>query len=295
MKKISILSLILLLILVYGCGKKQKVQELQVRIQPSSTSIETKITTKKQSNIQGQSLYPVKQEKQTKPPAWFENLLSINKQYYDQWKEKSSTDSSAVLIASLTSSGNVVSGSTGSTISAPITSTPSVIRSTSTPIVRRPTLQPQVTTISGFKSSWVASVPSPATSPSPSPQPGSADTTPSQPSQEQPPSTAGVTVTRSIQPFTGGAYIRLNVNVGNSRVNGIIVTENIPESYTVSSATPSISKRTGNSIKWLFYGASLTNQTINYELRGTGKTTISGSFSSSLGSGSTTGDFQIGQ
>lgn len=297
MKKTSIIFLIIIFVLVCGCSKKQKVQEPQVRIQPSPT--ETKISKQTQGTVSEQSLYPTKQEKQSKPPLWFENLLSINKQYYEQWREKTSTDSSSVLIASLTSTG-AVSGSTPSTIS-PQTISGSIPRTPAfTSIVRQSGTQPSIPSGSTSQSISVAASRSlPTSSPSSSQPPSSGGSQPSgsdgTPPTQGPPNYTGVSVIRSIQPFSGGAYIRLNVEVTDSRVNGIIVTENIPDSYSVASATPAISKRTGNSIKWLFYGTSLTNQTINYELRGAGKTTITGSFSSSFGSGSTTGDSQLGE
>jgi len=284
------------LILVCGCEKKHEIKQPQVSTQ-QTLSTETKISHQPQTkNISQKSFYPVKKEEQAKPPAWLKEIASINNQYYDTWKEKSSKDSSTVLIASLTSSGTASSVSTQST-SSMTSSTRETTRPGYTPIVRRTETQPQVSSGSISRATSSGSIsPSSSTSPSSqpiSPTPSAAED--SSPKENITPQTPGVTVTRSIQPFTDGAYVRLNVIVSDNRVNGIIVTENIPESYTVANSTPSISKRTGNSIKWLFYGTSLTNQTITYELRGSGKATISGAFSSSLGSGSTTGDSQIGQ
>jgi len=288
------------LILTCGCEKKQEIKQPQVSAQ-QTPSTETRISTQAQNKkVPEQPLYPVKKEEQTKPPAWLKEIASINNQYYDTWKEKSSTDSSAVLIASLTSSGTTPSVSTQSTPSTAV-SARETTKSSYTPIVKRPETQPQVPSVSISRNTSVGSISSSSSSssssspssPPASPTPSAAED--SSPKENNTPQASGVTVTRSIQPFTGGAYVRLNIIVSNNSVNGIIVTENIPESYTVASSTPSISKKTGNSIKWLFYGASLTNQTITYELRGSGKATISGAFSSSLGSGSTTGDSQIGQ
>jgi len=294
MKKI--LVSVICLFLISGCSEKK--QPVAQKPQSPSLLSETRLATQSAQKPLEKRLYPVRQEKQQKAPEWVEKLTTIYNQNYDSWREKSSGDTGSVLIASLVSSSVVSATSTGgSHTTGSISSSSGTVSttSTSTSILRSTTASSSGTTDAGSRVS-VASASSSSVQPSQpdSPQnPSSPENPPQQP--ETPPQTAGVTVTRTIQMSSGGAYIRLSVAVKDSRVSGIIVSENIPEGYTLVSSTPSISKRTGNSVKWLFYGTSLTDQTITYQLQGSGKAIISGSFSSTLGSGNTTGDYQIGQ
>ncbi|HPP66865.1 MAG TPA: hypothetical protein PKX05_03010 [bacterium] len=282
----------LMFVFTCGCEKKQKMPQPESHFQ--SISAETKISaqTPVNKNSSKQMFYPIKQEKKTKPPAWFEQLISINNQYYEAWREKTESNTSQAAIALLFSSDKQPISSSPSFIpSGQASSKPQTVQSPYTSVLKQPSTQGSISQSSGGGSISTGTTSSQPADPGKSTQPAEQNPPPA----ENPPSGAGVNVIRSIQPFTGGAYVRLNINVSNNKINGIIITENIPESYTVASAAPGISKRTGNSVKWLFYGASLTSQTINYELRGTGKATISGSFSSSLGSGSITGDSSIGE
>ncbi len=289
MKRIILISLCLLV--AAGCGKKQSVQK------PQEPDVETQppISVKPAAPKQEKSvpLYPVKSETKVKTPEWVEKIISIHNQNYDSWREKSSSDTSTVLIASLTSSSIVSSSS--SSASATIPAGPSSSTAVSRPYTPPSILKTPETSTAG---SSRVSVPSSgrAVPPVTPPAPDSGDTTP-KPDQppEQPSQSSGVSVVRTIQNTSEGSYIRLTVSVTDTRINGIIVSENIPDGYTVVSSTPAISKRTGNTIKWLFYGTSLTDQTISYQLTGSGKATVSGSFSSTLGSGTTTGDSQLGQ
>ncbi len=276
-----------------GCGEKQpQVQKPQQPLTETDIAVAVKeVPSKKQAT----QLYPVKHEKQTRTPDWVKEIISIYDNNYGSWSEKSSADtSSSILIASLTSSGV-----TSTTPSTPVSISTSPQPPASIPGVERPSSivrGPGSSTPVSPPSVSASAVSTPSTIP-PAVEPGKpdsgGDTTPQPP---QPPvQSAGVDVIRTIQNTTEGAYIRLNVNVKDTKVNGIIVTENLPDNYTLVNASPTVSKRTGNSIKWLFYGTSLTGQTINYEIKGTGRATISGSFSSTLGSGNTTGDAQLGQ
>lgn len=277
------------IVLIAGCSKKQpQVQKPQQSLVETQAAIPGK---NEPSKTQLTKLYPVIPEKQIKTPAWVKEIVSVYERDYNLWNEKSSTDtSSSILIASLTSIASYTPSSSGSPVSSmqPVISSstekpPSILRGTETSSV--------ASTSTGIST---VSLPSSGQFPVQPGTPESGGTTPQQP-QEQPPQTSGVSVLRSIQNTADGAYIRLSVNVSDARVNGIIVTENLPDNYTFVNATPIVSKRTGNSIKWLFYGTSLTGQTINYEVKGSGRATISGSFSSTLGSGSTTGDSQVGR
>ncbi|MGB9643382.1 MAG: hypothetical protein ACPL3Q_09360 [Candidatus Ratteibacteria bacterium] len=292
MKKIVVL--VICCFLISGCSEKK--QPVSQKPQGPSLSSETRFVTQIPQRSPEKSLYPVKQEKKQRIPAWADKIAATINQNYDSWREKSSTDTSSVLIASFVSSSviSTTQDSSNSSITPGSISLPSATVPSGTPSILRPS--PSVSsgaTGSGVSVASVSSSPSTAPSQPDSQNPPSPENPPQQP--ETPSQTAGVTVTRSIQISSGGAFVRLSVNVKDTRINGIIVSENIPEGYTLISSTPSISKRTGNSIKWLFYGTSLTDQTITYQLQGSGKAIISGSFSSTLGSGNTTGDYQIGQ
>lgn len=101
-----------------------------------------------------------------------------------------------------------------------------------------------------------------------------------------------IVVMRKIESNQGIKYVTLSVNF-NTEVSGIIITENIPENYTVISASPMYSKKVGNSYKWLFYGKNIENRTIYYQLKGEGEGNITGNFNTSLGNGIIKGDTKI--
>lgn len=290
MKKIFFITICI--VLIAGCGKKQPITQ-----KPQKPATQTQQVVSEKVSVQKQQktpLYPEKQEKQIKQPEWVEKIVSVYDQSYKLWQEKSSTDTGTVLIASLTSSSIVTPGSSQSTT----TSTPSSVSSLpgTTSILRPSETSSSITPASPRVSVSTSSISQPGTiTPSPpAPSPPSPAPPDQQPS-EQPVQTPGVIVVRTIQNAGDTSYIRLNVNVSDTRVSGIIVSENLPDAYTLVSSSPPISKKTGNSVKWLFYGTSLTSQEINYQIKGSGRATISGSFSSTLGSGTTTGDSQVGQ
>lgn len=296
MKKLF--CVLLSFIVIAGCGKKPKTAQ-KPQVPASETSIVSSIEKTQVKTLTGQ-LYPEKEKKQVKTPEWVEKLISIYDKNYDTWREKSSSDSSSVLIASLVSSGvapstpsSGPSGSPAPVLRPPVSSEGSAIASSTpsrpSPFASGPSALSGVSVVSAGST---APVTPPSSSPDTAPPPPSPDTPPIQP---QPAQNIGVTVVRSIQNISGGAYVRLNVSVTDAKVSGIIVSENIPEGYMLVTSTPAVSKRIGNTVKWLFYGTSLTDQTINYEIKGSGKAAISGSYSSTFGSGNTTGESQVGQ
>lgn len=290
----NLLFFIVFLILIAGCSKKQPQVQSPYPQKPVSEAQPAISVKKVPPKLGREPVYPVRYEKQFKTPDWVKEVVSIYEKNYGLWREKTSTDTSSVLIASLTSSSIVPSSSITSGSSTAAVSIPS-----STAESARPSSIVKSTTSSApppasLSASAIISSPVSAPSNQPPPADSGSDTNPQQPSQPDSQNT-GVNVVRTIQNTGDSAYIRLSVNVTDTRVNGIIVTENLPDGYTLVSASPVVSKRTGNSIKWLFYGTSLTSQVINYEIKGSGRASISGSFSSTLGSGTTTGDSQLGQ
>jgi len=87
--------------------------------------------------------------------------------------------------------------------------------------------------------------------------------------------------------------VSIEIKINSNDISGLIVSERIPQNYTISLSSPQFSKKTNNEYKWLFYGKSLGSQTINYQLQGSGEGVISGDFKSSKGSGYIKGDSKI--
>ncbi|MCM8816661.1 MAG: hypothetical protein NC913_04020, partial [Candidatus Omnitrophica bacterium] len=225
MRKIILISLCM--ILVAGCGKKQpqvqKPQQSSTETQPIVTMKE--IQTKKQPP---QQLYPVMAEKSRKIPLWVNEMISVYNTNYDAWREKSSTDTSSVLISSLTSQGF-----TPSAPSAPVSvpTTPQLSHSTGLPGTEKPSsiIRGPMASTQGSSQTRISTSPQSSATQSPvePEKPDSSGETTPQPPQPQP-QVAGVDIVRTIQNTAEGAYVRLNVNVKDTRVNGIIVTENLP-------------------------------------------------------------------
>ncbi len=97
-----------------------------------------------------------------------------------------------------------------------------------------------------------------------------------------------LTITRSISTFSGGANVSLNIEI-KQNISGLIITETIPANYTITNSSPSYAKKTDNTYKWLFYGRGISSQTINYTLQGEGGGKITGSYKTTAGSGTITG------
>ncbi|MCX7705119.1 MAG: hypothetical protein N2115_02525, partial [bacterium] len=118
-----IFLIVVCLILLTGCGKKQpQVQKPQPPISETQSTISPKeVPLKKQL----MPLYPVEPKKQFKAPDWVKEIISTYDKNYNLWREKSSTDTSTILIASLTSSG-ATSSSAVPTVSSSIPSSGSI-------------------------------------------------------------------------------------------------------------------------------------------------------------------------
>jgi len=110
--------------------------------------------------------------------------------------------------------------------------------------------------------------------------------------EDEEPDSQAVKVERTISSSGGTAYITLNVTV-NTDISGLIIIENIPQSYTITSASPNYSKKRNGSYTWLMYGQSVQSQTVTYQVSGTGGGTITGSYRSTKGSGSIRGSGTI--
>lgn len=97
-----------------------------------------------------------------------------------------------------------------------------------------------------------------------------------------------LTITRSISTFSGGANVSLNIEI-KQNISGLIITETIPPNYTIISSSPKYAKKTDNTYKYLFYGRGISSQTINYTLQGEGGGEITGSYKTTAGNGTITG------
>ncbi|MCD6221188.1 hypothetical protein J7K25_03415 [bacterium] len=97
-----------------------------------------------------------------------------------------------------------------------------------------------------------------------------------------------LTITRSISTFSGGANVSLNIEI-KQNISGLIITETIPANYTITNSSPKYAKKTDKTYKWLFYGRGISSQTINYTLQGEGGGKITGSYKTTAGKGTITG------
>ncbi|MCM8756977.1 MAG: hypothetical protein NC823_00665 [Candidatus Omnitrophica bacterium] len=229
------------------------------------------------------SLVQPKQEK--KEPEWRKTALSLYEKYGEKGEKTRSEIESKKEPESASSTVTVMS-------SAPAAASEGITRVTqsSAPGISQPGTIPTQSTSPAATSSSDTALSSSGSAASLSPEKQS-DTT--QETQVMPGQTTAIFVTRSIKVLSSGFQVTLNITIGE-HITGLIVTEVIPEGYAIYSANPNYAKKVGNKHSWLFYGTSLSNQQIVYEIRGLGTGAITGSFTSSRGSGIITGDVRVG-
>jgi hypothetical protein len=238
---------------------------------------------------------PEKTKEKTPHPGWFKKMYALYEGYYPSWE-------SGKTVASVTSVPH-----TGSPVSNQRPATPSPVASSGTMAAAVSSNSP-----AGSTSSHLASVK--PTTPSSSgssvgvssgsytPPDGSGqesnesggegDSQEEENEEDEEPDSQAVKVERTISSSGGTAYITLNVTV-NTDISGLIIIENIPQSYTITSASPNYSKKRNGSYTWLMYGQSVQSQTVTYQVSGTGGGTITGSYRSTKGSGSIRGSGTI--
>jgi hypothetical protein len=245
--------------------------------------------------VQSIPVVPPEETKEEIPhPDWFNKMYALYEGYYPSWQSGKS-------VASVASVPGTVSPSTPQKIATPSSIVSSGVTAT-TASSRIP---------AGSTSSHLASVK--PTTPSSSgssggvpsgsytPPDGSGqesddsggegdndDTEEEENEEEEEQDSQVVTVERTISSSGGTAYITLNVTV-NTDISGLIIIENVPQSYTITSASPNYSKKRNGSYTWLMYGQSVQSQTVTYQVSGTGGGTITGSYRSTKGSGSIRG------
>lgn len=223
-------------------------------------------------------------------PEWLKTAVALYQKYQDTWRK---TPSSTFVEKSISVSARTVrqpdSLSESPAISPGTTSLPgSSPTSISSGVAASPAEKRTPETSPAVSSPVaVASLTGSSTTP--------ADTTGSETGPENNSGqVAPVFITRKIKPLTGGGnQVILTITIGET-ISGLIVTEEIPENYAIYSASPNYAKKVNQAHKWLFYGTSVPSQQIVYEVRGRGSGNISGSFTSSRGSGIITGDSRLG-
>jgi len=226
------------------------------------------------------------QQPESTEPEWLKTAVALYEKYQDTWRK---TPSSAFVEKSISVSGSTVSQPDSLAESPPVsqgTTTSPVTISSHVPASPAEKKIPQTLPAAPGP----AAVASLADTSSPRSDTSGPDTTPDSNSGQ----VAPVFVTRKIKPLPGGGnQVILTITIGET-ISGLIVTEEIPENYTIYSATPNYAKKVNQAHKWLFYGTSVPSQQIVYEVKGRGSGNISGSFTSSRGSGIITGDFRLG-
>lgn len=239
--------------------------------------------------------------KRVTQPKWLKELITSHEKYYPAWKQQK-TSGVVLKPIVLTQATNSESAPAPSSAATPEQSTTqlSPVSSQPTP-TGSPVINRQVTLVS---TNPEVSGPSNRVYGSSSSRSSSSGTSQSQDNQtdsaggkesssNEPSTNAAVSIIRTINRFEGGAYISLKITV-TGQTSGLIVTEIVPTGYSISSSSPTYARKKNNTYKWLLYGKSISDQSISYEVRGTGSGNISGSFNSNSGSGNITGDSLLG-
>ncbi|MFA5646058.1 MAG: hypothetical protein WDA18_06875 [Candidatus Ratteibacteria bacterium] len=291
MKKISPSFLLLILgialvtiFILYGTLKSRTSPSIIASIEePSSLSLLSSSIPSSQSSLHH------REELSSKPPQWFSGLKNRTNALYPSWKKKreeAKEDSPLFLAQPASSPSSFSSASTSSSSLSSSSSSASFSSAQSLFLQGRSTTAS--TTASSQSTSASAALPDTAGSSLSSPK-EQEEALPTEPDAPLP----KVHITRSILPYSGGVAITLNVVV-NEAISGLIVTETFSTTYTLLSSSPHFSKQTGSTLKWLFYGNQITNQTIRYDLRGEGGLSCRGRWNTTGGSGSITGSATIG-
>jgi hypothetical protein len=236
-----------------------------------------------------------KAEQKKNYPPWFNNALSFYNKYYPSWQTGKMTSVSSVSSGGFSPDSSDRGTASGTSRNAAFLPSGRSVREVRSGGQSSPASSSSAAVSSGSSGGI------PATSGDSSGTTGGTDSGDSwqedddsgDDDQQDEPQTPAVTITRSITTSTGGYYVRNNIVV-NSDIKGLIVTENVPEGYDITSATPNYSKKSGNTYKWLFYGKSFSDRTVDYQLEGEGTGNISGSYKSTAGSGTISGDSNLG-
>jgi len=203
---------------------------------------------------------PADKEGKKPKPDWFNNLYALYEKYYPSWQTNRTVAPSSSVVSTPSSSLTAsavqpsLSGGGGGVPSSSSDRGLSSVSSSPEPISL------PATNSAGLKSSGSGS------DSGGTPLSGSENKSENKDNNEEtpPPASNVVMVARNISSSGGDvSYITLNITV-NTDVTGLIITENIPDGYSITSASPNYSKKVGNRYSWLLYGATVTSQTITY-------------------------------
>jgi len=214
-------------------------------------------------------------KKEIAGPDWFKNMFSLYEKYYPSWQ----SGNTVTLASSAGTQPAVPPFSPTAVSSAASAPRASVRRRVVQPSSLRRTITPGTTTASAGTTASSSSGSGGQGGAIPS-DPGNQDDN-GQPFQPEP-----VTIERTIS--SSGDYVTLNMAV-HMDISGLIIIETLPPGYTIISATPPYSKKSGNSYRWLIYGTSVTSQTIEYRVTGSGGGSIAGVYNSTKGTGTIQG------
>ena len=237
---------------------------------------------------------PEKAVQEEKKPEWFENVLALHDKYYPGWQQAQTDSSQQSVFSSQSNRVNGISGERVSSVSGSQERRSSSFGSnlsSSSPLAKGANAENAGTGSSGTASS--GGLTSSGNSDTGESGGGTDNSETEQPDEPEEPDTSAIRVIRFLSPFEGGSNVGLDIMI-QGQATGIIVTENIPQTYSITSSTPQYSKVSGKTYKWLLYGKEVLSQTIEYKLSGSGEGEITGSYKSSQGGGSISGDSQLG-
>jgi len=266
--------------------KAVEISEFEPKKEEIDMEKKERVKNDKKEIIQEEKVEKVMEKKES--PEYIKNLLALNEKYKDNWRYSSSSSSS-----SYATTGPIRPGitqpspiSTNTNYSSNITSSPST-----SPVPSRttiPTSRGTGSVQSNTKNEGDTTKTNPYSAGGSQTENWNNSNENNEGGNENNSNTGVVKITRSISPFSGGAYVTLNIEV-NQDISGLIITETIPSNYTITSSTPNYSKKTENSYKYLLYGKGISSQSITYTLQGEGGGTITGAYSTTNGSGSIEG------
>ncbi|MCM8804969.1 MAG: hypothetical protein NC833_06915 [Candidatus Omnitrophica bacterium] len=226
-------------------------------------------------------------DKREELPQWFNNLYALYNENYQIWRQKVNEKGEGGIISSIlnTPQSQITTDKQNSSIS--ISSTYSQLPSTSMTQIGTSSFVKKEKTNFADQSSQTGLISEMIKKEENIPEKDENKEGSSNPEENE-----DIEVIRKITSSGGIINVTLLVNI-KTQISGIIITENIPSNYNISSASPMYNKKTQNTYKWLFYGKSIGNQTIYYQLEGGGEGLIEGSFSTSLGTWLIKGDKKI--
>jgi len=244
---------------------------------PNESTLVKSVEVKPLRKIENTEFAEPKIEKEYSGPEWLKKVISTHEKYYPSWQTGKSITASTQQKS--TSSSNVASPSTFSPAIPTATSTTSLAAG-ATRVV-----SPAVVKTTPATSSTGVGTPAFSGSGGGIIEENNENESGNDENNQPPVQPTPITIVRSID---SSGLITLVLTV-QGEVSGLVIVETLPSGYTITSATPNYSKKSNTSYRWLLYGKSISSQSITYQVSGSDGGKISGTYSSTKGSGSITG------